>query len=169
MLHSPLIVNLDKFFPQPQYLLCLERILEVVKGETGTNISNCIMSNRATWQKRFINYIIDAVCIIVLFIILLRIIPYLVKGLPFDFEIDINIILLIVYVLYYLLLESLTGKTVGKLLTRTRVVNYQGKRPSVGQIIARTLIRLLFIEVFSFMTRVPDGWHDRVSNTEVIV
>ena len=126
------------------------------------------MSDRATWQKRLVNYIIDTVCIIVIFIILLRIIPYAVKGLPFDFELDVNIVLLVIYVLYYLILEGLTGRTVGKVLTKTRTVNFQEKRPSIGQVLIRTLMRLLFIEVFSFFSKIPDGWHDRVSNTKVI-
>lgn len=44
---------------------------------------------------------------------------------------------------YFPVMEALLGKTVGKFVTRTRVVNAQGGRPSWVQAIVRTLLRLV--------------------------
>jgi uncharacterized RDD family membrane protein YckC len=44
---------------------------------------------------------------------------------------------------YFPVTEMLFGKTVGKLVTRTRVVNDAGSRPSFVQAIVRTLFRLI--------------------------
>jgi len=44
---------------------------------------------------------------------------------------------------YFPVMEALCGKTVGKFLTRTRVVNAAGGRPSIGQAVVRTLFRLI--------------------------
>ena len=44
---------------------------------------------------------------------------------------------------YFPVTEMLFGKTLGKLVTRTRVVNGAGNRPSFVQAIVRTLFRLI--------------------------
>ena len=44
---------------------------------------------------------------------------------------------------YFPVTETVFGKTLGKLLTRTRVVNEAGHRPSFIQSIVRTLFRLI--------------------------
>jgi uncharacterized RDD family membrane protein YckC len=44
---------------------------------------------------------------------------------------------------YFPLMEAVFGKTVGKFVTRTRVVNAAGDRPSVVQTLVRTLFRLI--------------------------
>jgi uncharacterized RDD family membrane protein YckC len=44
---------------------------------------------------------------------------------------------------YFPVTEMLFGKTVGKFVTRTRVVNEAGRRPSFLQAIVRTLFRLI--------------------------
>jgi len=69
---------------------------------------------------------------------------------------------------YYLFCEGVFGVTVGKLLTRTRVVALNGGRASFAQIFGRTLSRFVPFEAFSFFGKLPTGWHDRWSNTRVI-
>jgi uncharacterized RDD family membrane protein YckC len=68
---------------------------------------------------------------------------------------------------YYLLTEGLYGRTLGKLITGTRVVTESGGRPSFGQIYKRTWLRAIPVEAFSFLGARP-GWHDRWSKTRVI-
>ncbi len=71
--------------------------------------------------------------------------------------------------LYYLVLEWLTGKTIGKLLTGTRVITKFGKKPGFGTILLRSLGRLVPGEAFSFFAKKPEnGLHDGISNTIVI-
>ena len=71
--------------------------------------------------------------------------------------------------IYYIGCEFFFGFTVGKLITGTRVVNRQGKRPSFGQILGRTLSRWVPFAPLSFLGSNPEGgWHDRWSGTRVV-
>lgn len=69
---------------------------------------------------------------------------------------------------YYIGFESTTGRTPAKFITGTRVVTVDGKKPSFGQIVIRTLCRLIPFEAFSFLGKFPQGWHDRFSQTMVV-
>lgn len=69
---------------------------------------------------------------------------------------------------YYIGLEGLTGRTVGKWVTGTRVVNAEGTRPSFGQILGRSFARLIPFEPFSFLGRPARGWHDSLPKTYVV-
>ena len=68
---------------------------------------------------------------------------------------------------YYVLLEMLTGRTLGKLITGTRVINEKGHRPTFVQTLIRTLIRFFPLEAFTFLgdTR---GFHDSVGTWVVL-
>jgi len=69
---------------------------------------------------------------------------------------------------YYIGLEGLTGRTVGKWVTGTRVVNVEGTRASFGRILGRSLARLIPFEAFSFLGRRARGWHDSLPGTYVV-
>lgn len=70
---------------------------------------------------------------------------------------------------YYLACEATMGRTVGKFVTGTRVVDVSGGKPTFGQIVIRTLCRLVPFEPFSFLFGDPVGWHDSWSKTRVIL
>jgi uncharacterized RDD family membrane protein YckC len=74
----------------------------------------------------------------------------------------------IIILIYYVLFEATTGRTPGKYLTGTKVVTLDGKKPSFGQIIIRTLCRFIPFEPFSCLGTYPRGWHDRISKTMVV-
>ena len=67
---------------------------------------------------------------------------------------------------YYAFFEGLWGRTPGKLVFGTRVVNAQGQRPGFGTIAKRTLCRFIPFEPFSFFGQ--KGWHDSLSDTRVV-
>jgi len=71
---------------------------------------------------------------------------------------------------YYLICEGLWYKTIGKLVTSTRVIHVSRKDPSFSQIFARTLIRYIPLEFVTYLgsDKRPSGWHDRWSDTRVI-
>lgn len=69
---------------------------------------------------------------------------------------------------YYFIMESFFGRTIGKLVTRTRVVDESGSRPTAGRIAGRTLARIIPFEPFSFFGNEPRGWHDTLSKTWVV-
>lgn len=84
---------------------------------------------------------------------------YLLYGAP------VSIVLSFVY---YSVLEGLTGRTLAKFLTGTRVyVTHNGARPSWKTVILRSLCRHIPFEPFSFMAKRPTGWHDSLVNTVV--
>jgi uncharacterized RDD family membrane protein YckC len=70
---------------------------------------------------------------------------------------------------YYIFLESLFGRTVGKFVTGTKVVNEAGLKPSFGQIIGRSISRIIPFEIFSFLGAEGRGWHDSIPNTYVVM
>lgn len=71
-------------------------------------------------------------------------------------------------IFYYIFFEGLLSRTPGKFITRTKVIMKDGSKPDLGQIILRTLIRLIPFEIFSFIGKNPLGWHDKWSNTMVV-
>ncbi len=72
-------------------------------------------------------------------------------------------------VLYYLPSEALFGRTLGKLITRTRVVAVSGEPPTFWQIFGRTFARLIPFEAFTFLQRSGIGAHDSLSRTRVVL
>jgi uncharacterized RDD family membrane protein YckC len=63
--------------------------------------------------------------------------------------------------LYYLAFEAITQATPGKLLLGLRVVSREGRRPSSGAILVRTLLRLVdwlpFFYLVGFITMLATG------------
>lgn len=70
--------------------------------------------------------------------------------------------------IYFAGMESLTGLTIGKLVTGCKVISNDGTRPKPAQVVGRTLARFVPFEPFSFLGGLPSGWHDRWSNTCVV-
>ncbi|MDX2067145.1 MAG: RDD family protein [Haliscomenobacter sp.] len=65
--------------------------------------------------------------------------------------------------------EYFIGRTLGKLITGTRVVYDDGTRPSVISILVRTLARAVPFEPFSiFFNEDRIMWHDQWSHTMVV-
>ncbi len=77
---------------------------------------------------------------------------------------------LLVVILYYVPQEALSGRTLGKLITKTKAVNTDGSKLTFGRAIGRTLCRFIPIEIFSFVGGGgrPIGWHDWIPGTIVI-
>lgn len=73
-----------------------------------------------------------------------------------------------IFLAYYFVLEATTSRTLGKLLTGTKVVNEAGGTPTLGQVAGRTLCRLIPFEAFTFFGTPPRGLHDSMSSTMVI-
>lgn len=69
---------------------------------------------------------------------------------------------------YYVIFEATFGWTVAKLITRTRVVDEDGRTPTFMKVLGRSLARSVPFEPFSFLGRTGVGWHDRWSGTRVV-
>lgn len=70
--------------------------------------------------------------------------------------------------IYYLFLESLFGRTIGKIVTGSVVVDENGQKPSFNIIFIRTLCRLIPFEALSFLSKSARFWHDSFSKTYVV-
>ena len=106
---------------------------------------------------RFINYIIDV-------LIILGITNFL------DGDIKKGGIYIFTFLIYYTAFEwFLNGKTIGKLITKTRAIKDNGEFLTFKEAFARSAIRLIPIESFiCLITDYAYGWHDRWTNTIVI-
>jgi uncharacterized RDD family membrane protein YckC len=120
--------------------------------------------------QRFVNYFVDQ--------IVLRIFVYCLGFLLsfLDIAISMNNILFIIgfafFILfgYYWFCESVFGgRTLGKLLSGTKVVDEQGYQPSSLSILGRALARIVPFEPLSIFFN-NDGimWHDQWSGTLVV-
>ncbi|MBA3928337.1 MAG: hypothetical protein C0521_01980 [Xanthomonas sp.] len=131
----------------------------------------------ATKLRRFVHWMIDRI-IVVGIIFLAMIVAGIVGG---DEVLDWaermtwwqdQLIGAAVMIVYYTLMESTTGTTIGKLLTRTRVVDESGRRISFNQALLRSLSRVVPFEAFSVLfadDEDPRGWHDRWPRTRVVL
>ena len=70
-------------------------------------------------------------------------------------------------VIYYLVFEFIFCRTPGKWLSYSKVVDRQGKRPSFGKILLRSITRLTLIDMF-FIPFLDKTLHDYFSRTEVV-
>ena len=74
----------------------------------------------------------------------------------------------ICYFCYYFAFEYFKGQTIGKIITKTKVVSLSGNsKTSFIQILWRTLMRFIPIDIFSYIFSV-NGLHDRISRTAII-
>lgn len=123
--------------------------------------------------KRFFNFIIDYIAMYALVIVIAIVIAIIwgeeaLQGLQNITRFEDILISYAAYFLYYLFFESIFGKTVGKLITGTTVVNENGAKPSYKQYLSRSLCRLIPFEALSFFGATGRGWHDKIPNTYVI-
>lgn len=68
----------------------------------------------------------------------------------------------------YVLPEALFGRTLGKLVTQTKVVTRTGGKPTISQVLIRTVVRWIPFEPLSFLWGDNTGWHDDWSKTLVV-
>lgn len=114
--------------------------------------------------KRLFNWLLDNLHIMVFLFVLVRSLP---RGyVSRDFEsLDFSLLLLATSFIYYFLSELLFGQTIGKIPDNS-FVQYKGNR--LKAIFIRTICRFLPFEPFSFLF-MEKGWHDRLSNTSVVI
>jgi uncharacterized RDD family membrane protein YckC len=119
---------------------------------------------------RFVNFLIDFIVWLIIAFIISFIIGLFI---PITAESQ-GILTLFVYVLffgtfiaYYAILEIKFQKTVGKFVTKTKVVKMNGEKPENGDIITRTFCRLIPFDRISFLF-VKNGIHDYLSKTKVV-
>ncbi|MWB96710.1 RDD family protein [Flavobacterium sp. GA093] len=128
----------------------------------------------ASTGKRFLNYIIDIIVFLIAmysFGIVLGILIALgmesirewMSGLG---DLGWNLVGIVMLVSYYTLTEGFLGRSVGKLITGTIVVDENGEKINFGSAFKRSLCRLIPFDGLSFLG--SRGWHDSITETYVV-
>ena len=149
---------------------------EQIKKEEAKVYSNFPKFRTASAGKRFANFLIDLVILYILtFMFAFTVAMILAAVYPdaLKYMVEGNVLLnygfaFVVWSLYYGLLEGGTGRSIGKFVTKTKVVDMNGNIPSYGAIFKRTLSRFIPFEAFSFLGSDAVGWHDQISDTRVV-
>ncbi len=139
-----------------------------LKATTERVTKEKIDSNVVGSGIRFANFLIDFIIWLILAFIVSFVIGFFVQPT------DQGIISLFGYILifgtfiaYYAIMEIKFQKTVGKFITKTKVVKMDGTKPENSDIITRTFCRLIPFDRLSFLF-VRNGIHDFLSKTKVV-
>ena len=136
------------------------------------DLDEIVVLNYATKGQRFANYFIDRILAYGFAILVAATLGAVIglsggtgegvfEGLP------LYILMYGSYLAYYTLIEGLTkGRSVGKLITRTQAVTFDGQPITFKLALLRSLCRIVPFEAISGLGSVP--WHDRWTETTVI-
>jgi uncharacterized RDD family membrane protein YckC len=130
----------------------------------------------ASAGQRFLNYIIDTIAFYILYLIILSFLGFFMmdtfsNGISESTELIIFLmtygLAIFIMLAYYTLLEGSKGKTLGKLITKTKVVTETGEPITYKQTFIRTLIRFVPFEFLSGFSGLK-MWHDQWTKTMVV-
>ena len=131
-------------------------------------MNNEISLDYAEKKIRFINFLIDKFFLWIFWIVHLFLFQDTIDSILGNNSGLLNILYMIgFYLLYYIFWESIFGRTIGKFITGTKVIDFDEKKPSLRRIIIRSLSRIIPFDAISFLFS-EDGWHDSISKTYVI-
>lgn len=113
--------------------------------------------------KRFLNLLIDIGAVIFLIVVFNKI---LYHNSIFSYFGLLKILDIAVVFAYFYGLENSVGQTIGKMITRTKVVNLEGGKPTNQQMLVRTFSRIIPLEPLLI---IGGKWlHDSLSKTRVV-
>lgn len=126
----------------------------------------------ASTGKRFANYLIDIVVYYILSaiwgVVLAFTSPETVLEKTGSSTLTLYLTVFLILFAYYTVMEAaFNGKTVGKLITRTRAVREDGSPLGWDKAALRSLCRFIPFEPFSFFSG-SIGWHDSIPKTLVV-
>jgi len=111
---------------------------------------------------RFVNFLLDSIAFFILLVIFLWIFKNQIA------RENVKWVSMICYFLYYFLSEYFTGQTIGKIITKSRVISVSNHRTNFFiKIFGRTLMRFIVFDLFSYLFTYK-GLHDMISKTELV-
>lgn len=144
-------------------------LLHHLDGEAG--VEPDVEGRLASKERRFANLLLDSFIFGIPMGILEFIFAEVLNAYGYDgtfFERHRDWIIYPEFFLYYFCSECLFGTTLGKKITRTKIVTVDGRKPSLRQCLIRSIVRFVPFEPLSFYFGRPIGWHDSWSGTRVI-
>jgi len=171
------IVTVDRDSYQPTAIEAAEkeiekRNIEVSKIEelktTYTKLADNqkqIDSNKVSAMTRLLHFIVDTLAVLIFATIL----SFLIIPLATDSNQNLlgYLLLAVSFFGYYIFMETKYQKTLGKFITKTKVIMKDGQKPTQSDIIRRTAFRLVPFDRVSYFF-VVNGIHDYLSNTTVV-
>lgn len=140
-------------------------------NEGGHDGEQYVQRKMAGNGKRFANFIIDTIVFYILSIVIGVFAgvfdPEILESETPASELILNLVFTLLFIIYSWAMESATGKTVGKYITRTKIVKPDGTRPTSINILGRSLCRLIPFDAFTYLSGNP-GWHDSIPKIYVI-
>ncbi|WP_312765338.1 RDD family protein [Epilithonimonas sp.] len=143
------------------------------------NNSRIVDRNQAEKLLRFVNFLIDyffTYLLVILFYAMMMFIYSFVSGIDYltvaDKVAGINsfldrLVTAFFYALFMYLTEMISkGRSLGKLITGTMVVNENGGLPTGNDFLKRNFSRIVPFDALSFFG--SNGWHDSWSDTKVV-
>lgn len=126
----------------------------------------------ASTGKRFANYLIDVIVYYILSavwgVVLAFTSPETVLEENASNMLTLYLTVFLILFGYYTIMEAaFNGKTIGKLITRTRAVREDGSPLGWDKAALRSLCRFIPFEPFSFLAG-SVGWHDSIPKTRVV-
>lgn len=116
---------------------------------------------------RFLNWVIDSVISITVFIVLVRLL--FPDGISREYATLIDLLIIVFNFAYYLIFESIIGRTPAKFFTRTIVLDEENNPASFKKILIRTFSRFVPLEpLFILFNEDKMGLHDVLSATKTI-
>lgn len=120
-------------------------------------------SKKVSSLARFIHFIVDTI----VWYIIVAILTFSLNA-EDGFQMLLGYLIFFAsYIAYYVFMETKYQKTLGKFITKTKVINKNGTRPEVGDIVRRTFCRLIPFDQISFLFT-QNGFHDKFSDTTII-
>ncbi len=130
----------------------------------------------ATLGRRCVNLVVDSLCILTVSELLIPVLWLVGVEKRFFPEIEFDLLesspefFPFVLLAFYLFFEWRAGRTPGKFLTNTYVVDNDGVRPGFWRMVVRSACRLIPFEFVSiYFSADRRSWHDFISDTCVVV
>ncbi len=128
--------------------------------------------NKVGIGTRVLNFLVDTLVIFLISYIISKINEYYaeqfkLRNAHFKYYFNFGYLFFVVLFFYYFLAELFFKRTIGKLISFTKVVSHSNTKPNVLQILIRSLVRLIIIDMF-FIPFLDKTLHDYLSKTEVV-
>ncbi len=144
------------------------------QSELLAELKETLYEQPATVGQRFLNYLIDVFFFYVIIIALSAVAGIVVGAAAIEGETLFGMSPLMQYLFIYTILVAMytffetmaKGRTIGKMVTKTRAVRSDGSPLTFNDALKRSLVRIIPFEPLSAFGGFP--WHDKWTNTKVI-
>ena len=148
---------------------------KILDGEFIPNWNKEIRYKYASTWKRLANFLVDLIFVCCIFFIVNLIYDLIIGSSYYGRKSNIYVYL-VLYFAYYSFAEFyFSGITLGKALTKTKVITINNSIPKLQKIVIRSFARLIPLDHLSFLFGEENdshdysiGWHDKISETRVI-